>query len=306
MYKRKIALEIIEFAAVVFICIFMFFHERGVKAVLDVGDSVVFGTYLGEPIEWRVIRIENGKEAVLISRDILTFKAFDAADSGTFNKDDEGNDYWSIYETEADRDLTLQAYVRGSSRWADSDIRTWLNSDKENVTYDGIGPIDRAMSERKNGYLNEPGFLAGFTDKEKAAIIPTQHTTNGNALDKEPIETTDLVYLLSEEELSWLKEADVNVYAMPTEQALEQDETSWYTMFSLEFGVEPYIWWLREPVPDKASRCYMVDNGYRSELLRTMEAGAEGFGIRPVVKVNTKKLRDLGYNSSGSSAHLLR
>lgn len=289
--KRKTVLEIIEFVAVASICVFMFFHERNAQVDLAPGDRVVFGAYLGEPIEWRVLKVDKNGEAVLISQDILTFKAFNAADSGTFNEDDEGNSYWSVRETEADRDLELQAYVRGNSRWADSDIRTWLNSDKKNVAYDGIGPADRAMSEKKNGYLDEPGFLTGFTDKEKAAIVPTQNITNGNALDREPVETTDLVYLLSEEELSWLKEADVSVYAMPTRQALEQDETSWYTIFSLEFGVDAYLWWLREPVPDKSSRCYMVDNGYQSDLLRRMEVGTEGFGIRPVVRVNSKKLK---------------
>ena len=287
---RKRVLEIIELAAVAGICIFMFFHERDVNVKLAEGDSVTFGTYLGEPITWRVIQIGGKDETVLISEEILTFKAFDAADSGKYNWDDEQNDYWSMEETKADQDLELQAYVRGNSRWADSDIRTWLNSDQENVKYDGIGPAESAMSEAKNGYIEEPGFLTGFTEQEKAAIIPTQHLTNGNALDHEPVESTDLVYLLSEDELSWLTDANVNIYAKPTSQAIEQDETSWYRSFSTELGVESYYWWLREPVPDKSSKCFMVNNGYDAEKLVDMDAGVEGFGVRPAVKINTKKI----------------
>ena len=90
----------------------------------------------------------------------------------------------------------------------------------------------------------------------------------GNVLDGGEIRSTDLVYLLSEEELSWLVEADVNIRARPTAQAVRQDQTTWYNMYSLELGIEAYYWWLREPVPDTASNCYVVDIGYRSRLLR--------------------------------------
>lgn len=304
---RKKALEIIEIIVVVAICLVMYFYERGVSTqdnaeMLPVlGDSVLFGTYLGEPIEWRVIRVKNNGEVVLIADKILTMKAFDAADSGEFNCDSDGNSYWSADETEADRNLELQAYVRGNSRWADSDIRAWLNSDRENVFYDGIGPAASAMSAHKNGYVGEPGFLNGFTEQERQAIVPTENITMGNALDGGEVHSTDLVYLLSKEELSWLTEADVNIRTKPTAQAVEQDQTSWYNMFSLEWGVEAYYWWLRDPVPDKASYCYIVDNGYTSRLLRDdKSAGLEGFGIRPVVKVDTKKIT-LVYTDSEDS-----
>ena len=288
---RKRVLEIIELAAVAAICIFMFLQERDVNVKLAEGDTVTFGTYLGEPITWRVIQAGEKNEAVLISEDILTFKAFSAAESGRYNRDDDQNDYWSMEETKADQNLEVQAYVRGNSCWDTSDIRTWLNSDQENVVYDGIGPVESAMSEAKNGYIEEPGFLTGFTEQEKDAIIPTQHLTNGNALDREPVESTDLVYLLSEEELSWLEAANVNIYAKPTSQAIEQDETSWYRAFSTEVGVETYYWWLREPVPDKSSKCFMVNNGYNAEKLVDMDVGVEGFGVRPVIKINIKKIK---------------
>lgn len=295
--KRKKVLEIIEIIAVVTICLALYFHERGVSAqkhdkiLPALGDSVLFGTYLGEPIEWRVIRVGNDGEAVLIAEKILTMKAFNAADSGEYNYDDEGNCYWSIDETEADRDLELQAYVRGNSRWADSDIRTWLNSDKENVFYDGTGPATSAMSAYRNGYISEPGFLVGFTEQERQAIVPTENITRGNALDGGEIHSTDLVYLLSQEELSWLTEADVNIRTKPTVQAVEQDQTSWYDIFSLQFKVDDYYWWLREPVPDMASNCYIVNNGYTSKLLRDdMPVGLEGIGVRPAVKIDTQKI----------------
>lgn len=299
--KRKKALEAIEIVAVAALCISMYVHEREVSIQDRVGeqpalgDRVWFGTYLGEPVEWRVIRAEKNGEVVLIAEDILTMKAFNAADSGNFNYDNDGNSYWSVDKTEADSNMELQAFVRGNSRWADSDLRAWLNSDKENVFYDGIGPVASAMSSHKNGYAAEPGFLNGFTQQEKDAVVPTEHITNGNALDGGEIVSTDLVYLLSKEELSWLVEADVGIRAKPTKQAVLQDQTTWYNMYSLDLGIEAYYWWLREPVPDTASYCYVVDTGYTSRLLcDDKEVGLEGFGVRPVVKVDTRRI-DLSY-----------
>ena len=121
--------------------------------------------------------------------------------------------------------------------------------------------------------------------------MPTENVTKGNALDGGEVHSTDLVYLLSQDELSWLTEADVNIRTKPTAQALEQDQTSWYNLFSLELGVDAYYWWLREPVPDMASNCYIVDNGYTSNLLRDDKpVGLEGIGVRPAVKVDTTKI----------------
>lgn len=101
--------------------------------------------------------------------------------------------------------------------------------------------------------------------------------------------------------MSWLTEANVNIRTSPTAEAVEQDQTSWYDVFSLQFKVEAYYWWLREPVPDTASNCYIVNNGYTSKLLRDdMPVGLEGIGVRPVVKIDTKKIT-LSYRKSESS-----
>ena len=58
----------------------------------------------------------------LISSDVLTMKAFDVAEGG-------------------------------NSDWSVSNIRTWLNSDREIVTYADQPPMASAMAELKNGYL---------------------------------------------------------------------------------------------------------------------------------------------------------
>lgn len=250
------------------------------------GDTIILGKYNDEAIEWRVIKVsDDGTEAVLIADKILTMKAFDSAASGRYNSDGT-KDYWSS-DSAANTDMKLQAEVRGNSDWSTSNIRTWLNSAKEIVDYNGHAPVAAAMSEGKNEYNKEAGFLNGFSENELAAIKEVPVKTKGNALiEGGAITTNDKVYLLSKEELEWLKDADVSIMAEPTEAAVSQDKTGWYQGYSLDLGVTNYYWWLREPVEDKACKCYMVGNGYNGNDMLDMTVAVEGFGIRPAITVD--------------------
>lgn len=254
------------------------------------GDTILFGSYNGEPISWRVLKItDDKKHAVLISADILTMKAYDAPEGGRFNWYNSV-DYWS-QESEADTDLNLQILVRGNNIWSASNIRTWLNSTGEVVTYTDQPPHAAAMAEHKNGYEKEAGFLHDFTAEELAAITETENVTKSNFLfDAATITTTDLVYLLSLEELQWFDEAGISKYACPTDAAVEQDESCWWLLDYNTFHVEESCWWLREPVDGTSSKCYLVNNGYTEELLRQENAGLEGFGIRPAITVDLRRL----------------
>lgn len=267
------------------------------KEAIDIkaGDRIEFGSYNDEPITWCVLKVsDDGDEAVMISKDILTMKAYDAPDSGKYNYDGD-KDYWSK-DSEVSSDMELQARVRGNSDWEGSTIRAWLNSDDESVKYTGQAPSASAMSELKNGYNNEAGFLHGFTEDELAAIKTVDVETKGNALssgsdtseagDEKVIVTKDKVYLLSLEELEWFKENDISILSVPTDAAIEKDESGWYKIYSLDYGVCEYYWWLREPVSGSSSKCYMVGNGYTDDNILEYATGAEGFGIRPAITVD--------------------
>ncbi len=264
---------------------------------LDLGAAVELGSYGGEPVIWRVLHVSgDGGQLILVSDRILTMKAFDAAESGKYNSDGD-MDYWAV-EIE---DKRLESRVRGSNLWCDSNIRSWLNSEKENVVYEDQAPTASAMSEKKNGYSNEAGFLHGFTEEEKAVLRETQVLTIGNVLmDSWGTETKDRVFLLSQEELEWFGEADISLYAVPTDYALEQDQTGWYEGYSLSLGVKEYPWLLRDPAEDSTSGCRAVGNGngYHAgeipyDILDRIEAGVEGFGIRPAVCVDRQALAEL-------------
>lgn len=264
---------------------------------VQVGETVLFGSYLNEDIEWRVLRIsEDETQAVLVASYILTMKAYDAAESGRFNYDGDV-DYWTKRFEPGD-DMALQARVRGNSDWSVSNLRTWLNADTENVAYSDQPPVAAAMAEKKNGYQNETGFLCGFTQEERDAIMETEVVTRGNALSEtDSVTTYDRVWLLSLDELTWFDEAGMRKFTSPTEAAVEQDQSGWYSLDYNEYGIECLSWWLREPVPEAASLCYLVDNGYTEKVTRQENAGLEGFGVRPALTVDLRLVTFRGAKS---------
>ena len=252
---------------------------------VQLGDTITLGTYNDETIAWRVLQISEDKtEAVVVARDVLTIKAFDAPDSGQYNHD--GTQNYSFVPEALEADLELQAYVRGNNSWENSNIRTWLNSTMENVVYEGQAPTSKAMADGVNGYNTEKGFLCSFTDEELALIKTTEVITKSNSLtESENVVTQDKVFLLSMDELAWFAEADVPMVVAPTAAAVANDRSTWYQNYCLDYGVEATMWWLREPVEASSSMCYLVGNGYQSENIFTWEVGVESFGIRPAMTI---------------------
>lgn len=265
---------------------------RSNKTELNLGDSVTLGTYNGQDIVWRVLHFsEDGKNAVLVSDQILMMKAFDGAESGIFNFD--GDISYSSVRGEELTDPAIQYRVRGNSDWESSNLRTWLNSAQENVEYSDQPPVAQAMCEGKNAYNAEPGFLSGFTAEEQKLLAETELRTETNALyDVDSVTTRDKVFLLSMEELGWFGEANVNLYAVPTDKAVELDGTNSYDILSLTYDTAEFFWWLRDPVEDYASRCYVVANGYNGMLYDEYVAAAEGIGVRPAICVDVEALEE--------------
>ncbi|MGN0424798.1 MAG: TIR domain-containing protein [Acetatifactor sp.] len=250
-----------------------------VTVAIQPGDRITFGTYLGQPITWRVLTLyENGQQALVVAADILTFKAYDAAESGQFNY------YEGEFYGMAQRDTLstkLQRQIRGDNCWRDSNIRTWLNSENENVKYSDQAPNSKAMADLTNGYDTEPGFLNGFSEAERNAILTTKVETNG-------VTTEDKVFLLSKEELSLLEFADVTKYPVPTAEAIAADRSGWYQVYSLDLGVQDYYWWLRDGEASEANACegYVVGNSYAEGEIFSKSVGLEGFGIRPAMMID--------------------
>jgi hypothetical protein len=192
-------------------------------------------------------------------------------------------------DSEIQNDNNLKQLIFGSNNWETSDIRIWLNSKDDNVKYDGYGPISSAMCDNKNGYNLEPGFLSNFSKEEQNAIKETTIITQGNSLsDKKNIITTDKVFLLSKEELKWLNEASISYFSIPTDKAIEKNESFYYRDYCLNiYNTKSCHWWLRTPMEDSLCEGYLVchenPNGiqYYDAIV-----SVEEFGIRPAITVD--------------------
>lgn len=136
---------------------------------LLIGDYIYFGHFYDEPILWRVVSFDQERHPILYSEEILCYKAFDGADSGIYNSE--------IYNEKPNPTSIEIANALGSSRWRNSTIRTWLNSNQEQVDYLFAPPMASSMYKEEYAYDKEAGFLSHFTDLEYTALVSITHKT---------------------------------------------------------------------------------------------------------------------------------
>lgn len=125
---------------------------------IKIGDYLQLGVYLGEPIIWRCVDIdENGP--LMLSKDILCHKPFDAkGTSGSHQRDFPG-------ERLRQRD--------GSNFYPDSQIKSWLNSSalpKKIQWLCGNEPYFDYCLHDSNFCRDEGGFMRSFSATAKQYI----------------------------------------------------------------------------------------------------------------------------------------
>lgn len=125
---------------------------------INIGDYVQMGTYYGEPILWRCVDIDSNGP-LMLSDKIICLKPFDAGTSANSATNSHG------------RNTSRSSW--GSNYWADSNIRSWLNSSSSagNVKWlCGNPPIESEVRDGYNDYADEAGFLTNFMSGELLAI----------------------------------------------------------------------------------------------------------------------------------------
>lgn len=119
---------------------------------LELGDEICFGTYKSNKLKWIIVDrqdIRDGYITVALNTNIGT-KQYDAPEKAVDNPNP---------------DESRKQY--GNNRWAYSNVRQWMNSDKAaNEWYVAQHQYDVAPP-----YETENGFLNGFTEFEKDSII---------------------------------------------------------------------------------------------------------------------------------------
>lgn len=149
------------------------------KAAVGIGDYIVLGSYLDEPILWRCVDIDPNGQLMLSDR-IICLKPFDATGVHVYQDGTPQND------PNGDR------AVYGSNLWETSDLRAWLNSTEpagQVIWTDGSPPIRDAVFGGYNEYAEEKGFLAegNFTATEIQAIKPVKQRSLLNIVDVDVI-----------------------------------------------------------------------------------------------------------------------
>ena len=288
------------------------------------GQYIKFGSYLGQPIVWRIIHKVTAQDLInepssglhegdlyLLSDRIITMKPYDAKDPAAPSTDG-------------------QRAVYGSNYWGNSNIREWLNSTDATVAYSTQKPDTSHVWSSVNSYETEAGFLTNFTANEKNQIIQVTHKSivdnnsdghDGGTVEHGNVETgidesvaagtnystayykntTDKIFLASLGELATYVDGVLNhpststkyQIAYTTQQARTQstyasdpanDTTAWY-------------YWTRDAYTFNSSGVHGI-NGLLT--LGHPEAFSGNFGVRPATFI--KSLTLTLDNASGADA----
>ena len=263
---------------------------------LALGDTVTLGSYLDSPITWQVLHYVDSDTVILLSSDILCMKAFDGAEDPDYDMSAYGDNYiFADYREDAD----AQKALKGSSTWAGSNISTWLNASSQVVSYILQGPTRSAVSDAEGAYDAEAGFLSAFSEEELALLAEYEPESG----------CYDSVFLLSEEELDWLEEADISLYAKPSEALLASGQWNGYYESYSDLTQGYWQWWLRDACTeaecrDRSLTSYtyqsfcdvkLVVTGYEYETLGSYVyygfANIASYGIRPAIAVDVDALQ---------------
>ncbi|CAN7256146.1 S-layer homology domain-containing protein [Paenibacillus sp. LjRoot153] len=134
--------------------------ESGISELSE-GQFVQFGRYQEDSIVWQIVHQEDDGSWLLVSRQILALKPFDATGDQV---DYDGNGSPDTNDE--------QRANYGSNYWAKSSLREWLNSENDTVTFSHQAPDNNHVLGNFNDYAGEAGFLSGFTQAEREAIQP--------------------------------------------------------------------------------------------------------------------------------------
>jgi len=262
------------------------------------------GKYNGSSMLWRCMDVnENG--ALVIADSILCFKPFDAAgneDTASHGRSSNSGAYRKLY---------------GSNYWADSNIRSWLNSSKSAGYVEwlcGNKPVAENVARHYNEYDNEAGFLANFSADERAVInevVQKSILDKNEYADMSAFGNESFVYNISREnsvsnyETAYCEQVTDKVFLLDVAQletlsnnlgvdyakGIISENTFSNADNLVENGFaagKNWAWWLRTPVAEES--CFGVYVRY--VMADASEVGLDyamqsHIGIRPAFYINT-------------------
>lgn len=285
-------------------------HVSGQNDTIAIGEYLVMGTYLEQPILWRCVDIdENGP--LMLSDKIQCFKAFDAAG---IHRNDSKDGHRLNY---------------GSNNWTQSNLRAWLNSIETAgavVWPCGNEPsVDNVLSG-KSPYDNEAGFLGNFTIREQSYIMSVNHKVLLNEIDKDlrtsgndahqhrrkvtflgnydtayACEVNDKIFLIDVKQAHTVYENfEDYIMAKPTAQAVENCD------YKIDALAESNTWhyWLRDPFGTVDHTEYVRDITTDGRVSADLAYDTR-YGVRPAFYLDMTNINFKEGNGSESSPYLI-
>ena len=261
---------------------------------LAVGSKVKFGSYsvngeAAQPIVWTIVAKNHtgypSNSVTLHTSEIIDIRCFDAQEPNNSNSD-------------------RQNY--GNNRYSVSNIDQWLNKDANGGAVGGSwyvaahnadhSPATAAGTGNYNTqYVHRPGFLNGFTDDEKAAILSTTiRVVKPNADGGSYEDIVRKVFLPSTTEVGVSNEnsiaegtawgyytSDAARIGYVTQQCISNTPSS----SKPSSKTEAWYWWLRTPRHSDVKYVRTIGNdGTNSYIFKAYDGNN---GIRPALNVPT-------------------
>lgn len=255
-------------------------------------------TFLGSPIVW--LKADSNHDGypsnstTLITEKIIALRAFDAKEPNN-------------------SDSNRQSY--GNNKYSVSNIDQWLNSDAgAGNWYTARHDADQAPTTKSthvsyNTYTEDAGFLSGFSQTFKNALLDTTLKTVLNTVtDGGSYESmTRKIFLASRAEVFGAAEnsimdgsllslfsANTNDcrLAYPTAECVSDSE---YTNSSFN-ATSAWYWWLRTPY---SSNSYYVRGVYSNGTLDNSSAYNGNYGVRPLCNLSSDTLVSDEVDSDG-------
>ena len=247
--------------------------------------------YYDKPIVWKIADKNNqgypADSITLITDKIIGLKAADANEPK--NNDSNRRQY-------------------GNNNYKLSNIRQWLNSDKESW-YQAQHSADQApivdyLWDKHNPYDKEAGFLTNFSDSFKLNLVDTKLKVARHSLDGGGVEEiTDKIFLVSRTEAGLGNETsnpegypfklfsdNASRKAYPTKEAIDNNTYSGPSTGSA------WYWWMRTPSTSDSSyvRC-VGSSGDWDYYTARLGSG----GLRPLCNLKSEILVSDDKNSDG-------
>lgn len=238
-------------------------------------------TFLGEPVIWKIADINHegypSNSVTLISDKILAIRPFDAKEPNNTNEDRKNY---------------------GNNRYSVSNIRQWLNSDAEAGQWylaqhsADAPPNSDNVSQSINPYDTKSGFLNGFSQQFKNALLETNLTVALNTVtDGGGSEIlTDKIFLASNTEVGVTNENSIVEGALLPIFSDDASRISYCTTEAIDDSnstvdpsndTTPQAWLLRTPRSSVARNVCCV-TGAGTFAGSSALAYAGNYGVRPL------------------------